>query len=128
MRIWTQKSALIQPRTSLLKSEWRIGVGDSIPNFSPIFQQNHQTLEGSFSSVSKPIFATKYSFCSIFRDLQDLQTFAPLQIRNFRYFSIFRKKLQILLNFVIFRLKKKQRKRENSPNRKKERPSVFFFE
>jgi len=42
-----------------------------------------QTLEGSFSSVSKPIFATKYSFCSIFRDLQDLQTFAPLQIQNF---------------------------------------------
>ena len=30
-----------------------------------------QTLEGSFSSVSTPIFATKYSFCSISRDLQD---------------------------------------------------------
>ena len=36
-------------------------------------------MRGSFSSVSKPIFASKYSFCSIFRDLQDLQTFAPLE-------------------------------------------------
>ena len=42
-----------------------------------------KTLEGSFSSVSRPIFASKYAFCSIFRDLQDLQTFAPLQIQNF---------------------------------------------
>ena len=31
-----------------------------------------QTLDGSFSSVSRPIFASKYSFFSIFRDLQDL--------------------------------------------------------
>ena len=42
-----------------------------------------QTLGGSFSALSRPIFATKYSFCSIFRDLQDLRTFAPLQIQNF---------------------------------------------
>ena len=34
-------------------------------------RQASQTLEGSFSAVSAPIFATKYSFCSIFRDLQD---------------------------------------------------------
>ena len=61
-----------------------------------------QTLEGSFSSVSKPIFATKYSFCSIFRDLQDLQTFAPLQIQNFRDFSIFRKNLQFFRDFAKF--------------------------
>ena len=30
-----------------------------------------QTLEGSFSAVSTPIFATKYSFCKIFQDLQN---------------------------------------------------------
>ena len=36
-----------------------------------------ETLEGSFSAVSTPIFATKYTFCSIFRDLQDLHSFAP---------------------------------------------------
>ena len=40
-------------------------------------------MRGSFSSVSKPIFAIKYSFCSIFRDLQDFKTFAPLQIQKF---------------------------------------------
>ena len=34
--------------------------------------------QSSFSSVSKPIFAPKYAFFSIFRDLQDFHTFAPL--------------------------------------------------
>jgi hypothetical protein len=45
-----------------------------------------ETLEGSFSAVSTPIFATKYSFCelcSIFRDLQVLHSFAPLRIQKF---------------------------------------------
>ena len=42
-----------------------------------------QTLRGSFSAVSKPNFATKYSFCSIFRDLQDWHPFAPLQTQFF---------------------------------------------
>ena len=49
-----------------------------------ISQPNDQTLESSFSSVSKPIFATKYSFFSFFRGLKDLHTFAPLQIQNVR--------------------------------------------
>ena len=46
--------------------------------------ENDQTLEGSFPSASKPIFATKYSFFSIFQDLQDSHTFAPLPIQNIR--------------------------------------------
>ena len=44
--------------------------------------ENHQTLESSFSSAWKPIFAPKYAFFSIFRGLQDLQSFAPLQFQN----------------------------------------------
>ena len=60
---------------------------DPIPNLTPIFQPNHQTLEGSFSSASKPIFAPKYAFCSIFRELQDLQSFAPIQFQNFSKIS-----------------------------------------
>ena len=56
-----------------------------------------ETLEGSFSAVSTPIFATKYSFCSIFRDLQDLQTFAPLHFQNLLIFF-----LKILQNFNEF--------------------------
>ena len=60
---------------------------DPIPNLTPIFQPNHQTLDGSFSSASKPIFAPKYAFCSIFRELQDLQSFAPLQFQNLRKIS-----------------------------------------
>ena len=41
-------------------------------------------LAGSFSAVSKRNFARKYAFDSIFQDLQDLHTFAPLQSQNFR--------------------------------------------
>ena len=44
--------------------------------------QKDHSFGGSFSAVSTPIFATKYSFCSIFRDLQDLHTFAPLQSKK----------------------------------------------
>ena len=47
---------------------------------APLFGE---TLEGSFSAVPTPSFATKYSFCNIFRDLIDLSTFAPLRIQNF---------------------------------------------
>ena len=42
-----------------------------------------QTLNGSLSAVSKPIFASKYSLESIFRDLQVVHTFAPLRSQNF---------------------------------------------
>ena len=64
-----------------------------------------QTVEASFSAVSKPIFASKYSFFSISRDLQDLHTFAPLQIQNLRkissnFFHIF---LHISAKTLIFR-------------------------
>ena len=33
---------------------------------------NYLTLKGSFSAVSKPNFARKYAFCSMFQDLQYL--------------------------------------------------------
>ena len=48
-----------------------------------VFPLPPQTFGGPSSAVSKPIFATKYSFCCIFRDLQYLHTFAPLQTQNF---------------------------------------------
>ena len=44
------------------------------------FAKLWQMLESSFSAASKPIVASKNSFCSIFQDLQELRTFAPLQI------------------------------------------------
>ena len=50
-----------------------------------------QTLEGPFSAVSKPIFATKGSCCSIFQDLQDLFTSAPLQTQHLQLFALFYK-------------------------------------
>ena len=49
-----------------------------------IWHLNGQTLEGSFSAVSKRTFARKYAFDSIFQALQDLHPFALLQSQNFR--------------------------------------------
>ena len=40
---------------------------------------NHQTLEGSFSAVWTATIASKDAFFCIFRDLQDLHSFAPLE-------------------------------------------------
>ena len=78
-----------------------------------IFRKFCKFLAGSFSAVSKRIFARKYAFDSIFQALQDLHLFAPLKSQNFRKknrfekTAIFReisaKKLQmsqILQNFV----------------------------
>ena len=42
---------------------------DTVPYLSQILPPNDQTLRGSFSAVSASIFASKHSFCSIFRYL-----------------------------------------------------------
>ena len=59
----------------------RCMTGDT-PVWDPHFIE---TLEGSFSAVSKPLIARNGAFCSIkfFRDLQDLHSFAPLQSQKF---------------------------------------------
>ena len=44
------------------------------------------TLDGSFSAVSAPIFASKQSFFSIFQDLQDFHNSSPLESQNFANF------------------------------------------
>ena len=44
--------------------------------------RSQQTSNGSFSAVSKPIFASKHSLESSRRDLQDLHTSAPLRLQN----------------------------------------------
>ena len=49
--------------------------------------QCRQTLEASFSAVSKPNFAIKYSLESSLRDLQDLHAFAPLRPQYFSRIS-----------------------------------------
>jgi len=64
-------------------------------------KKSPQTLGGSFSSVSTAAMARKDAFCSIFRDLQDLQSFAPLKSQNFS-----KKRVIILVilsqNFTFF--------------------------
>ena len=54
----------------------------------------HHSFRGPFSAVSTPIFATKYSFCSIFRDLQN-------ELAEFSKFcQNFQKKSKIQENFA----------------------------
>ena len=68
-----------------------------------------QTLRGSFSAVSTPNFASKYSLESSWRDLQDLHAFAPLRPQyfskcssNFLAFS----KLDILNSSIFFKFRR----------------------
>ena len=76
------------PPSSLLRSELNK------------LNKSHQILRGSFSSVSTATIARKDAFCSIFRDLQDLQSFAPLKSQNF---SKKRLKIFVILNNHSFK-------------------------
>ena len=61
----------------------------------------NQTLNGSFSAVSKPNFASKYSLESSWRDLQDLHAFAPLRPQYFiEFFGVF--KIRLTKKFDFF--------------------------
>ena len=68
------------------------------------------TLEGSFSAVSTATIARVGAFFQIFRDLQDLHAFAPLQTQNISYFhqkfedfsSNFRNFANVHLFFFVF--------------------------
>ena len=54
-------------------------LNDSVPNLTPISQPNDQTLEGSFYSVSRPIFATKYSMTFSFKTFFEIyKIYTPL--------------------------------------------------
>ena len=66
------------------------------PVWDPYFIE---TLEGSFSAVSTPQIARVGAFFSIFRDLQDVNSFAPLHTQKFNKISSrlhFRDSLAIL--------------------------------
>ena len=125
--IYLQNLASIQPRTSPLQfAASRSATAPRLrPRTSPVHKgvrrgrhrrrlrhrrgrreenaASGQTLGGSFSAVSKPNFASKYSFESSWRDLEDLHAFAPLSIQNFSQISsIFFAFLQFLFSNFIF--------------------------
>ena len=60
---------------------------------------------GSFSAVSKPNFASKYSFCSIFQDLHNEHAFAPPTTQNLQTFAQFCKFLMTFPDFLKILLK-----------------------
>ena len=74
---------------------------------TPVRATTHDSFRGSFSAVSTPPIARVGAFFSIFRDLQDFHSFAPLRIQNFSkkrasFFHIF---TEISQNFTKFRSK-----------------------
>ena len=58
----------------------RVGAQRGDPNayLRDLYTESGQTLEGSFSAVSRPPIARVGAFFSIFRDLQNFHAFAPL--------------------------------------------------
>ena len=73
----------------------RFGFVDStqIHHLGDLYTESGQTLQSSFSAVSKPIFATKYSLESSRRDLQNALICTAL------HFQIFRKIAKHFANF-----------------------------
>ena len=65
------------------------------PDLGDLYTESGQTLEGSFSTVSTPIFATKYSLESSSRDLHNTLLCTALQSHFFC-----EKIAKILLTFV----------------------------
>ena len=63
---------------------------------TPLSATTHDSFRGSFSAVSTPIFASKYSFFRIFRDLQNHLAEFSLIFRKFAKFC------KILQNVAIF--------------------------
>ena len=113
MRIWTRKSASIQPRTSLRKSDvsWpraRFRPRQLRPEQRPATTQH--SFGGSFSAGSKPIFASKAAFFSIFQNLQEnhllASKFWKFLPKNWKILQKFCKNFdifwQILQNFAKF--------------------------
>ena len=114
MRIWLQKFVSIQPRTSLEKSDvsWptarqasrrlrtsgpvlsereRRALREEVPPCcaAPNSIRHRRTFDGPFSAVSTATIARVVAFFRIFRDLQDVHSFAPLQNQSFSKFRIF---------------------------------------
>ena len=70
-----------------------------------LYTESGQTLEGSFSAVSRPPIARVGAFFTVFRDLQDCHSFAPLRIQNFsknvpKFFHNFTDFLQNFAKFL----------------------------
>ena len=63
-------------------------------NLGDLYTESGQTLQGSFSAVSTPIFASKYALESSRRDLHNALLCTVLNAQNFR-----QKSLKILLIF-----------------------------
>ena len=80
---------------------------DYVHDLGDLYTESGHTLDGSFSSVSRPPIARVGAFFTVFRDLQDCHSFAPLRIQNFsknlpKFFHNFTDFLQ---NFAKFRSK-----------------------
>ena len=107
-----------------LRNEGRRGaepkLKDPIPNLTPIFQPNHQTLEGSFSSASKPIFTPNTHFAAFFENYKICN---PLHRSNFKISAKFRETFSdcfFLFLFFFFPRTRLRRNVEKARGRRKD--------
>ena len=78
------KSKHARVRMTREKKQISLRGGAARWKFNPITWKLNELWEArSFSAVSTPIFASKYSLESSWRDLQDFHIFAPLRSQNF---------------------------------------------
>ena len=80
-------------RLERLLEELQLFLGLEV-NLGDLYTESGQTLQGSFSAVSTPIFASKYALESSRQDLHNALLCTVLNAQNFR-----QKSLKILLIF-----------------------------
>ena len=81
------RDLLLYIAPSMLNYFYTVNLGD-------LYTESGQTLQGSFSAVSTPIFASKYALESSRRDLHNALLCTVLNAQNFR-----QKSLKFLLIF-----------------------------
>ena len=76
---WTRYLRAQQPREYVLNVV-SVTQGEVWGGWGVVVDNSH--FEGQISAVSKPMFSIEYSFFSSCRDLQDLHTFARVQVQK----------------------------------------------
>ena len=103
-----------------------------VPCFSqgriPLQARTHHSFGGSFSAGSKPIFASKYAFCSVFQNLQEnhllASKFCKFLLKNCK---ILQKNLLFFPRRGLSNLNENREKVEKRKDEKEKGPPLQIF-